>query len=109
MNDMKPGWRGCRALEAVEESPSKFAVSLGSSEVEELMLRARLDLGDCSGEEGGEAACMLLPSCVLVLVLGGASLKTWTVSVADETQSRVDVALKVMQKIRAGMLPLRNW
>ncbi len=71
------------------------------------MLRARPRTADCNGEEGGEAACIPLLSCVLVL--GGASLKTWTVSVADETQSKVDVALKVMQKIRAGMLPLLNW
>ncbi len=106
MKDMKPGWRGCRALVVVEGSPSKFALSLGSSEVEELMLRARPVFGDCRGDEGGETACVPLPSCVLLL--GGASLKTCTVSVADETQSRVDVALKVMQKIRAGMLPLRN-
>ncbi len=48
----------------------------------------------------------LLPSAVLEL--GGASLKMWTVSVAEETQSRVEVALKLMQYILAGMLPLLN-
>lgn len=40
---------------------------------------------------------------------GGASLKMWTVSVAEETQRRVEVALKDMQYMRAGMLPRRNW
>ena len=43
------------------------------------------------------------------LLPGGASLKTWTVSVADETQRSVEVALKLMLYIRAGMLPLLYW
>lgn len=39
----------------------------------------------------------------------GDSLKTWTVSVADDTQSSVDVELNAMLKMRAGRVPLRNW
>jgi hypothetical protein len=33
----------------------------------------------------------------------------WTVSVADETLSSVDLELKDMLNILAGMEPLRNW
>lgn len=39
----------------------------------------------------------------------GPSLKIWTVSVADETQRRVEVTLNDILKIREGMEPLRNW
>lgn len=60
----------------------------------------------CRGDEGGEMGRGALP--LLGLEPGGASLKMWTVSVADETQRRVEVALKEMQKMRAGMLPRRN-
>jgi hypothetical protein len=33
----------------------------------------------------------------------------WTVSVAEETQSKVEAVLKDMLNIRDGMDPLRNW
>lgn len=35
--------------------------------------------------------------------------KMWTVSVAEDTLSRVDVELKDMLNILAGIDPLRNW
>lgn len=37
------------------------------------------------------------------------SLKTWIVSVAEETQRSVAVALNAMLKMRAGREPRRNW
>ena len=52
---------------------------------------------------------VLLLSPFVLLELGGASLKTCTVSVAEDTHSNVEVALKLMQYIRAGMLPRLNW
>ena len=96
-------------------SPSKLVFSLcWSEEVEGLTLRSRrvgekrLERGDGGGDDAG-AALLLLPLLFAEPVLGGASLKTWTVSVAEETHNSVEVALKLMQYMRAGMLPLRNW
>ena len=63
-------------------------------------LRLLWDVGivdDSAGEEDARLDCE------------GDSLKMWTVSVADDTQSRVEVALNAMLKIRAGRVPLRNW
>ena len=40
--------------------------------------------------------------------LGGPSRKMWTVSVAEDTHSRVEVELKDMLYILAGIDPLRN-
>ena len=37
------------------------------------------------------------------------SLNMWMVSVPEETQSSVEVPLKAMLKMRAGMEPRRNW
>lgn len=45
---------------------------------------------------------------LLRLALGTARRKIWTVSVAEETQRSVEVELKDMLKIRAGIEPLRN-
>ena len=45
---------------------------------------------------------------LLRLALGEARRKIWTVSVAEETQRSVEVELKDMLKIRAGIEPLRN-
>jgi hypothetical protein len=45
----------------------------------------------------------------LELVLGAPSLKMWTVSVAEETLRSVEVELKDMLNILAGMDPLLNW
>lgn len=33
----------------------------------------------------------------------------WTVSWADETANRVDIALKVIEYMRASRVPRRNW
>lgn len=46
---------------------------------------------------------------LLLLLLGAPKRKMWTVSVADDTLSKVDVELKDMLYILAGMEPLRNW
>jgi hypothetical protein len=46
---------------------------------------------------------------LLRLVFGAPRRKMWTVSVADETLRRVDVELKDMLYILAGMEPLLNW
>jgi hypothetical protein len=46
---------------------------------------------------------------LLRLVLGAPSRKMWTVSVAEDTLNKVDVELKDMLNIRAGMEPRRNW
>jgi len=45
---------------------------------------------------------------LLRLALWGPRRKIWTVSVAEETQRSVEVELKDMLKIRAGIEPLRN-
>ena len=46
---------------------------------------------------------------LLLLLLGAPKRKMWTVSVADDTLSKVDVELKDMLYILAGMEPLLNW
>jgi hypothetical protein len=45
---------------------------------------------------------------LLRLVLGAPSRNIWTVSVAEETLRRVEVELKDMLKILAGIEPLLN-
>ena len=93
---MKPGWRGCRASAIAAGSPSKLLPSLCSSDADGLTLRSRAEDLLSTGEDGGEATMPLLPLPLEGPAPGGASLKTWTVSVAEETQRRVDVALKLM-------------
>jgi hypothetical protein len=94
---MKPGCRGWRASGIEAGSPSKV-LSLWSSEVEGLTLRSRAEENlFSSGEEGGEEARAELLFPFEVPVLGAASLKTCTVSVAEETHRSVEVALKLMQ------------
>jgi hypothetical protein len=46
---------------------------------------------------------------LLLLLLGAPKRKMWTVSVADETLSKVDVELNDMLYIFAGIEPLLNW
>lgn len=113
---MKPGWRGWRADAIREGSPSKVVVlsdwDWRSEEGVGLLLRSwEVEKRPSSGEVGGEVG-EVGRSCELPfdgVEPGGASLKMCTVSVAEETQSKVEVALKLMQYIRAGMLPRRNW
>ena len=97
---MRPGWRGCGASWRKAGSPGSGA-SLGSEERVGLVLR-----WDRVGEVGGEEVMLLLVVVVVLpallvladpLVEGGASLKMCTVSVAELTQSKVEVALKLMQ------------
>jgi hypothetical protein len=100
MKDMRFGRPGPAGLMAEGRSEaSRLALSLWSSEVEGLTLRSR-DQGAgvwvvWFGEEGGERdeGPLLL---LFGLCWGAESLKIWTVSVADETHSRVDAALKLM-------------
>lgn len=63
------------------------------------MLRSGRGMRRSRGEFGGLDACASFAFDVDAELLepGGASLKIWTVSVADETHRRVDVALKLMQ------------
>jgi hypothetical protein len=69
---------------------------VGSEEREGLALRSREweRVGEVGGEDVRLLAAAVLPA---PLVEGGASLKMCTVSVAELTQSSVDVALKLMQ------------
>jgi hypothetical protein len=46
---------------------------------------------------------------LLLLLFGAPKRKMWTVSVAEDTLSRVDVELKDMLYILAGIEPLLNW
>lgn len=100
-----------------EGSPSKVVVLSvwewwSAEEDEGLVLRSWvLEKRDSRGDVGGDVG-EVGRSCELPfdgVEPGGASLKMWIVSVAEETQRRVEVALKLMQYIRAGMLPRRNW
>ena len=61
------------------------------------------------GDVGGDDESVLLSLPFADPEFGGASLKTCTVSVAEDTHSNVEVALKLMQYILAGMLPRLNW
>lgn len=86
---MKFGWR--EVLEGREEGFSaESSVVWFSEEVEGLVLRSRDQFGDvdvcCGEEDDGEEE----------VGAGGASLKMCTVSVAEETQRRVEAALKLM-------------
>lgn len=88
-----------------------FRLAFASEDAEGEPLRSRvLRSGDdaerlwsvsCAGEVGS--------AWVFVAAVCGLSLKMWMVSVAEETQRSVLVALKDMQCILAGMLPRRNW
>jgi len=55
-------------------------------------------LGDLLGEGNGSAKGEVC----------GPSLKIWIVSLAEETQSSVEVMLNDMLKMRDGIEPLRN-
>jgi hypothetical protein len=65
-----------------------------------LLLRPRVTEG---GPVGPEETLLLRLEC------GVSRRKMWTVSVADETLSSVDLELNDMLNILAGMEPLRNW
>ena len=107
---MKPGWRGCFAVGKGVGSPSRLeSVSIWEEEAEGETLRSRAEKEDWRGEVGGLEPICAEPLPFVLFELGGASLKMWTVSVALLTQRRVLVALKLMQYIRAGILPRRNW
>lgn len=70
---------------------------------------AGLRLRSCSfdedeGRNAEDEASLSFRCCT-----GVPSLKMWIVSVAEETQSRLEVALKDMLKMREGIEPRRNW
>ena len=80
-----------------------------------LTLRSRASAAAESSAAGLDAFSWSgLPELLLVLEpialpSGAPSLKMWTVSEAELTQRREEVALKAMLEIRLGMLPRRNW
>lgn len=81
-----------------EGSPSGVVGSSWESDAERLLLlRSRAENLLLVGDEGGEEADLLSLPVLADVVLGGASLNMWIVSVAEETQRRVEVALKLME------------
>ena len=95
---MRPGWRGWRAWDKGSRSEAGSWEEGASEEGEGLVERSPGKRGESGGEVGemGVGWVLLLPFAV-VEEPGGASLNTCTVSVAEETQSSVEVALKLMQ------------
>jgi hypothetical protein len=96
----KVGLRGFRSVTDI--SAVLFPKSSDMSSLVRLLLRW-WD-ADADAELVGPEEILLLR-----LVLGAPRRKMWTVSVAEETLRRVDVELKDMLKILAGIDPLLNW
>lgn len=86
-------------LSGLELSAMLSSYSSGTSSLARLLLRP-LDEG---GLPGIDETLFARPA------LGGPSRKMWTVSVAEDTHSRVEVELNDMLYILAGIEPLRNW
>lgn len=80
-----------------ESSPPEKALELWLSPLSRVVLEGLRESAPI-GEAGRSSEVPWWPS-----------LKIWIVSVAEETQSSVDVILKDMLKIRDGIEPLRNW
>lgn len=97
---MKPGFRGRAALSSVADP--KLVLSDGSDARLGLPLWSRPTI---VGEDGASEPTSVCPLRASV----GVNRKMWTVSVAEDTQRSVLVALNDMQCILAGMLPLLNW
>lgn len=92
------GFNGLRSV--AETSVVLEAKSSAMSSLARLLLR----WCDADVEFVGPEEMLLLR-----LVLGAPRRKMWTVSVAEETLSRVDVELNDMLYILAGMEPRLNW
>ena len=93
------GFIGFRSDVAIIEPSSAYSDDSGTSSLPKLLLRSREE------EEGLTCPDMLL----LRLAFRGMRRNIWTVSVADETHNSVEVELKDILYIRAGIDPLRNW
>jgi len=85
-------------LSGIAASVMLSSYSSGTSSLARLLLLPR----DEGGLPGNEVMLLLLPA------LGVPSRKIWTVSVAEDTQRSVDVELKDMLYILAGIDPLLN-
>lgn len=92
------GFNGLRSGVAI--SPMLSPNSSGTSSLARLLLRPR---------ESGVGLFGPEETLLLRLVFGVPRRKMWTVSVADETLSSVDVELNDMLYILAGMDPRLNW
>ena len=92
--------------EAIDTESAPLEVERRRSVCESLAgLRLRSRASDEEeGRRAEEDASLSFRCCAGVL-----SLKMWIVSVAEETQRRLEVALKDMLKIRDGIEPRRNW
>jgi hypothetical protein len=80
------------------------ALLLGESSVLSMLLDRdqRLVREVPGASESGETGPPILASCLLI------RRKMWTVSVADETHSKVELRLNDMQLMVDGMVPRRN-